>query len=59
MHAPAGEEGGHSLKLCHHGTALRQDVRAILLIDEVGEMVLQRFFIAAFLLVFKNFDNDG
>jgi hypothetical protein len=58
VHAPTGKEG-HSLKLCHHGTALRQDVRAIFLIDEVGKMVLQRFFVAAFLLVFKNFDDDG
>jgi hypothetical protein len=58
VHAPAGKEG-HSLKLCHHGTALRQHVRAIFLIDEVGEMVLQRFFIAAFFLVLKDFDDNG
>jgi hypothetical protein len=59
VHAPRCGKEWHSLQLCHHGTALRQDVRAIFLIDEVGEMALQRFFIAAFLLVFKNFDDDG
>jgi hypothetical protein len=46
-------------QLRHHRTALFENVCAVFLIDEVGEMVLQRFFIAAFFLVFKYLDYNG
>lgn len=49
----------HSPQLRHHRAALFEDVCAIFLVDEVGEVVLQRFFITALFLILEDLDNNG
>lgn len=49
---------GGSPQFFHHGTPLLKYVRAVFLINEVGEMVLQRFFIATLLLIFEDLNDN-
>lgn len=55
---PQCEKEMYLPQLRHHRAALLEDVGGVLLIDEVGEMVLQCFLIAAFLLILENLDDD-